>query len=49
MLLTELNSLFLMKMYYSFEDAENTYFVMDLMRGGDLHTHLSKNGKFTEE
>ena len=36
-------------MHYAFQDYENLYLVMDLLNGGDLRYHLSKNKNFTEE
>ena len=36
-------------MVYAFQDRENLYLVMDLMSGGDLRYHLTKNKTFTEE
>ena len=36
-------------MYYSFQDTENLYLVMDLLTGGDLRYHISKYKKFNEE
>ncbi len=36
-------------MYYSFQDLENLYLVMDMLTGGDLRFHVSKKKKFNEE
>jgi serine/threonine protein kinase len=36
-------------MHFAFQDFENLYLVMDLLNGGDLRYHLSKNKNFTEE
>jgi len=36
-------------MQYSFQDYENLYLVMDLLTGGDLRFHVSRNKKFSEE
>jgi serine/threonine protein kinase len=36
-------------MIYTFQDFENLYLVMDLLTGGDLRYHISRQKKFTEE
>jgi serine/threonine kinase 32/serum/glucocorticoid-regulated kinase 2 len=36
-------------MIYAFQDYDNLYLVMDLLTGGDLRYHISRNKKFTEE
>ena len=36
-------------MYYSFQDYEYLYLVMDLLNGGDLRYHISRYKKFTED
>ncbi len=36
-------------MHFAFQDKENLYLVMDLLTGGDLRYHISKQKKFTEE
>ena len=48
-LLTKINHPFIVNMHYAFQDYENLYLVMDLLNGGDLRYHLSKNKNFTEE
>ena len=48
-LLAKINHPFIVNMHYAFQDYENLYLVMDLLNGGDLRYHLSKNKKFTEE
>ena len=40
---------FIVNMNCAFQDYENLYLVMDLLNGGDLRYHLSKNKNFTEE
>lgn len=32
-----------------FQDYDNLYLVMDLLNGGDLRYHISRQKKFTEE
>ena len=48
-LLAKINHPFIVNMNFSFQDKENLYLVMDLLTGGDLRYHLSKNKSFTEE
>jgi serine/threonine protein kinase len=36
-------------MYYSFQDLDNLYIVMDILTGGDLRYHLAKQKRFNEE
>jgi len=36
-------------MLYAFQDRENLYLVMDLMRGGDLRYHIGRQRRFTED
>ena len=40
-LLSTLNSSFLVNMNYAFQDRDTLYLVLDLMEGGDLRYHLS--------
>jgi len=35
-------------MQYSFQDFENLYIVLDLLNGGDLRYHVSRQRKFSE-
>ena len=37
------------KMFYSFQDAENLYLVMEFLPGGDAMTLLMKKDTLTEE
>lgn len=39
---------FLINMFYAFSDYENLYLVTDLVTGGDLRYHLSKQKCFSE-
>ena len=41
LLLSSLNSPFLVNMHYAFQDRDTLYLVLDLMEGGDLRYHLS--------
>ena len=36
-------------MLYAFQDRENLYLIMDLMKGGDLRYHIGRQRRFTEE
>lgn len=40
---------FLINLHHSFQDSKKVYFVMDLMKGGDLFTHLKKQKRFSEK
>ena len=46
--LSYLHHPFIINMKYSFQDFENLYLVMDLLKGGDLRYHINKKKKFTE-
>ena len=48
-LLSKINHPFIVNMYYSFQDYEYLYLIMDLLTGGDLRYHISRHKKFTEE
>ena len=47
-LLSKLKHPFIVNMHSAFQDAQNLYLVMDLMRGGDLRYHLGIKRKYTE-
>lgn len=40
---------FIVNMIYAFQDYENLYLVMDLLNGGDLRYHISRQRRFSEE
>jgi serine/threonine-protein kinase LATS1/2 len=48
-ILAEADNEWVVKLYYSFQDEENLYFVMDYVPGGDLMSLLIKFGIFDEE
>ena len=48
-LLSKISHPFIVNMYYSFQDYEYLYLIMDLLKGGDLRYHISRHKKFTEE
>lgn len=47
-ILAEADNEWVVKLYYSFQDDENLYFVMDFIQGGDLMSLLIKKGIFAE-
>ncbi len=47
-ILAEADNEWVVKLYYSFQDKENLYFVMDYIPGGDLMSLLIKFGIFQE-
>ncbi|XP_065342060.1 serine/threonine-protein kinase LATS1 isoform X2 [Cloeon dipterum] len=48
-ILAEADNEWVVKLYYSFQDKENLYFVMDYIAGGDLMSLLIKKGIFEEK
>eukprot|EP01088_Endostelium_zonatum_P011985 TRINITY_DN26150_c0_g1_i1.p1 TRINITY_DN26150_c0_g1~~TRINITY_DN26150_c0_g1_i1.p1 ORF type:complete len:490 (+),score=122.94 TRINITY_DN26150_c0_g1_i1:115-1584(+) len=48
-ILRKLNCPFLVKMHYAFQSADQLYFVMDYVNGGELFFHLQKEGRFAED
>jgi serine/threonine protein kinase len=48
-LLVKIKHPFIVNMHFAFQDKEYLYIVMDLLTGGDLRYHVSKNKKFNEE
>ncbi|KAG5671761.1 hypothetical protein PVAND_001940 [Polypedilum vanderplanki] len=48
-ILAEADNEWVVKLYYSFQDKDNLYFVMDYIPGGDLMSLLIKKGIFEEE
>jgi len=47
-LLTVIRHPFIVNMKFAFQDRENLYLVMDLMKGGDLRFHINQNSTFDE-
>nr|CAG6407542.1 Warts [Euborellia annulipes]CAG6407546.1 Serine/threonine-protein kinase Warts [Euborellia annulipes] len=47
-ILAEADNEWVVKLYYSFQDKDNLYFVMDYIPGGDLMALLIKKGVFEE-
>jgi serine/threonine protein kinase len=48
-LLSILRHPFLVNMKFAFQDRDNLFLVMDLMKGGDLRYHLNLKERFSEE
>ncbi|KAI8123300.1 Serine/threonine-protein kinase Warts [Lucilia cuprina] len=48
-ILAEADNNWVVKLYYSFQDKDNLYFVMDYIPGGDLMSLLIKKGIFEEQ
>ena len=40
---------FLVNLYYSFQDKDYLYLVMQLIQGGTLRFHINQKKKFSEE
>ena len=40
---------FIVNMFLSFQDRDNLYLVMDLLKGGDLRYHIARRKRFTEK
>jgi serine/threonine protein kinase len=37
------------KLHYAFQTPQKLYFVMDFLNGGELFTHMRREGRFDEE
>uniref|UniRef100_A0A3Q3ABZ8 Serine/threonine kinase 32C n=1 Tax=Kryptolebias marmoratus TaxID=37003 RepID=A0A3Q3ABZ8_KRYMA len=48
-ILQEIEHVFLVNLWYSFQDEEDMFMVVDLLLGGDLRYHLQQNIQFTED
>lgn len=48
-ILAEADNGWVVKLYYSFQDRDNLYFVMDYIPGGDMMSLLIKLGIFSED
>ncbi|XP_060698381.1 serine/threonine-protein kinase 32C [Hemiscyllium ocellatum] len=48
-ILQEIEHVFLVNLWYSFQDEEDMFMVVDLLLGGDLRYHLQQNVQFTED
>ena len=47
-LLSVLRHPFIVNMKFAFQDRDNLYLAMDLMKGGDLRYHINQHERFTE-
>uniref|UniRef100_T1IQJ3 Protein kinase domain-containing protein n=1 Tax=Strigamia maritima TaxID=126957 RepID=T1IQJ3_STRMM len=47
-ILAVLNHPFLVNMWFSFQDAEDMFMVVDLLLGGDIRYHIQQSGRFDE-
>ena len=48
-ILKHLHHNFITNLYFSFQDKDNLYLILDYYSGGDLRFYLNKNVQFTEE
>ncbi|XDA88384.1 hypothetical protein R6Z07F_018050 [Ovis aries] len=48
-ILQEIEHVFLVNLWYSFQDEEDMFMVVDLLLGGDLRYHLQQNVEFSED
>jgi serine/threonine protein kinase len=48
-ILIQLHNVFIVNMYYAFQDRQNLYLVMDYLSGGDLRYHICRYRYFSEE
>lgn len=48
-ILQEIDSPFVVKLHYAFQNPDKLYFVMDFLNGGEMFTHLRKKIKFSEK
>jgi len=48
-ILATINSPFIVKLFYSFQDKEYLYFLLEFTQGGDLFFHLNKNKHLSEK
>lgn len=48
-ILQEIDSPFVVKLHYAFQNPDKLYFVMDFLNGGEMFTHLRKKIKFPEK
>jgi len=47
--LSKIDHPFLARLYYSFQNQENLYLIMDFINGGELFHHLSQQKRFSED
>jgi serine/threonine protein kinase len=44
----DFDSTFVAKMHFAFQTADKIYFILDFVNGGELHTHMIDQEKFSE-
>lgn len=44
----KINHPFIVRLHYAFQNPKKLYFIMDFLNGGELFTHLKREGRFTE-
>ena len=44
-ILSKLHHKFMCNLIYSFQDNDNLYYILELLKGGDLRYHILKNKK----
>lgn len=47
-IIKEISHPFIVKLHYTFQNKDKAYFILDLLSGGDLYTHINKYGKMKE-
>mmetsp|Transcript_38487 Transcript_38487/g.36847 ORF Transcript_38487/g.36847 Transcript_38487/m.36847 type:complete len:307 (-) Transcript_38487:30-950(-) len=48
-ILEQVDHPFIVKLHYAFQTPQKLYYVMDFLNGGELFTHLRREGKFSED
>jgi len=48
-ILQEIDSPFVVKLHYAFQNPDKLYFVMDFLNGGEMFTHIRKKIRFPEK
>lgn len=48
-ILQVIDSPFIVKLHYAFQNPDKLYFVMDFLNGGEMFTHIRKKFKFPEK
>lgn len=47
-IIKEIDHPFIVKLHYTFQNKSKAYFILDLLTGGDLYSHINRFGKFKE-
>jgi serine/threonine protein kinase len=48
MIFMNINNPFVVKMHYAFQTPDKVYFILDFVNGGELHTHMIQQNRFSE-